>query len=182
MQFIETKLSDVVIIDLERIGDERGSFARSFCVDEMAAAGLPFVIDQANIAVNQRAGTVRGMHIQTDPSPEAKIVRCTRGGLVDVALDLRPDSGSYCQWVGVELTPENGRALYIPPGCAHGFQTLHDGTEVHYLMHGKYDPDAATGVRYDDDAFGIEWPIPVTTLSDRDKSWPDFDREGGLPA
>jgi dTDP-4-dehydrorhamnose 3,5-epimerase len=181
MKFTETTLPDVMLIDLERFEDERGSFARSFCADEMAAAGIRFSVDQANISVNNLVGTVRGMHIQSAPSPEAKIVRCTRGRMFDVALDLRSGSAAYCQWFGVELTPDNGRALYIPPGCAHGFQSLEDQTEVHYLMHGKYDPAAATGVRHDDPAFGIEWPAAVTSISARDESWPDFDRNEGLP-
>jgi dTDP-4-dehydrorhamnose 3,5-epimerase len=120
------------------------------------------------------------MHIQTSPSEEAKIVRCTRGAMFDVALDLRPDSATYCHWVGAELTPVNGKALLIPPGCAHGFQSLTDDTEVHYLMHGKYNPDAATGVRHDDPAFGIEWPVAITSVSAKDRSWPDFDAAAGL--
>mgnify|MGYP001818986171 FL=1 len=180
MQFSETNLPGVTVIDLQRFDDERGSFARSFCVDEMAAAGLPFNIDQANISVNNRAGTVRGMHIQLAPSPEAKIVRCTRGMMYDIALDLRPDSAAYCQWVGVELSAENGKALYIPPGCAHGFQSLEDETEVHYLMDGKYDPDAATGVGHNDPVFGIEWPMPIESISGKDLSWPAFDRDAGF--
>ena len=182
MQFTETSLPGVTVIELERFDDERGSFARSFCVDEMAAAGLPFAVDQANISVNSHAGTVRGMHIQIEPSPETKIVRCTRGRMFDVALDLRPASASYCQWFGVELSPDNGRALYIPPGCAHGFQSLEEQTEVHYLMNGKYDPGAATGVRHDDPLFAIEWPMPVRSISDKDRSWPAFDSETGLTA
>ena len=122
------------------------------------------------------------MHIQMEPSPEIKIVRCTRGRLYDVVLDLRDESDTYCEWLGVELDPESGNALLIPGGCAHGFQTLADDTEVHYMMQGKYDPEAATGVRFDDPAFGIEWPLPASEMSDKDRSWADFDRNAGLAA
>ena len=177
MRISETKLRDVHIVELERMQDERGSFARSFCIDEFRDASVNFEVHQANISVNNFAGTVRGMHFQTQPSPETKVVRCTRGAMYDVALDLRPDSDTYCQWFGIELNPQNGAALLIPAGCAHGFQSLTDDTEVHYLMSGRYDPSAANGVRHDDEAFGIQWPLPVASISDKDLGWPDFDRQ-----
>ena len=176
MRLVDTSLRGVSLIELDRMTDDRGSFARSFCVDEFSNAGIEFVVDQTNISMNYVAGTVRGMHIQGPPSTETKIVRCTRGAILDVALDLRPESDTYCQWFGVELSPDNGTALFIPPGCAHGFQSLQDNSEVHYLMHGKYDPDAAYGVRYDDPAINIAWPMPVTSISDKDRSWPDIKR------
>lgn len=180
MKIVDTTLNGVKLIEIERMTDERGSFARSFCSDELRDAGIDFDVHQANISVNNLAGTVRGMHLQTMPSPETKIVRCTRGALFDVAVDLRPDSDTYCEWFGTQLDPGNGAALLIPPGCAHGFQSLLDDTEVHYLMCGRYDAKAATGVRFDDPAFAIEWPMPVSSVSEKDLAWPDFDRQAGL--
>jgi len=180
MHFIATELSGVRIVALETMDDDRGSFARSFCIDEFRDAGIEFEVQQANISTNRFTGTVRGMHLQTEPSPESKIVRCVRGAIFDVALDLRPDSETYCQWFGIELDPGNGKALVIPPGCAHGFQTLADDAEVHYLMDSKYDPLTARGVRYDDPAFGIEWPLPVSSVADKDLAWPDFDCQAVL--
>ncbi len=174
MKFVEAGLAGVYLIELEPIADERGSFARSWCREEFRAAGVDFTVVQTNISFNNAAGTVRGMHFQADPSPEAKVVRCTRGGVFDVVVDLRPASDTYCEWLGVELNPENQKAIFIPPDCAHGFQTLADATEVHYLMSQRYDPDAARGVRFDDSVFGIDWPLPVSSLSDKDRNWPDF--------
>lgn len=180
MKIIDTKLSGVSLVELEPIVDERGSFARSFCVDEFRKAGIKFEIHQANISVNNFAGTVRGMHFQNHPSPEAKIVRCTRGAIFDVVLDLRPESATCCQWFGIELSPVTGTALLIPPGCAHGFQSLVDNSEVHYLMCGGYDATAATGVRYDDPTFRIDWPLPVTSVSARDRGWPDYEPQSTI--
>jgi len=182
MRILDTPLPGVRLIEIERMSDERGSFARSFCVDEFRDAGIEFEVHQASISFNRIAGTVRGMHLQTSPSPEAKIVRCTRGALFDVALDLRHGSETYCEWFATELNPESGAALLIPPGCAHGFQTLADETEVHYLMCGRFDAQRATGVRYDDPAFAIDWPLPVSSVSDKDRAWPDFDQRTGLKA
>lgn len=174
MKFVEAGLAGVYLIELELIIDERGFFARSWCRDEFLAVGLDFTVLQTNISFNYRAGIVRGIHFQSEPSPEAKVVRCTQGGIFDVVVDLRPTSDTYCQWFGVELNAENRKAIFIPPDCAHGFQTLTDATEVHYLMSQRYDPDAACGVRFDDSLFGIEWPLPVSSLSNKDRSWPDF--------
>jgi len=176
MKFSETELSGVYLIELEPSEDERGSFARSFCRDEFGEAGIDFSIAQANISFNNFAGTIRGMHYQEHPFEELKVVRCTRGAIFDVVLDLRPESSTYCQWCSAELNAENGSALFVPAGCAHGFQTLSDSTEVHYLMSEPYKPDAASGIRFDDPVFGIEWPMIVSSVSDRDRHWPDFRR------
>lgn len=164
-------------MELDLIEDARGAFARSFCRREFEDAGLEFSIVQANISFNRFAGTLRGMHLQREPHAEAKIVRCTRGALFDVAIDLRPGSETFCQWYGTELNAENRHALVIPEGFAHGFQTLTDDTEVHYLMSEPYAPESATGVRFDDPAFGIEWPIEVASISEKDRNWPSFSRE-----
>lgn len=176
MKISETRLSGVYLIDLELFEDERGSFARSFCLEEFNEAGIEFSIAQANISFNNFAGTIRGMHFQEHPFEESKVVRCTRGALFDVVLDLRPESSTYCQWCGSELNSENRSALFIPAGCAHGFQTLTDSTEVHYLMSESFKPEAARGVRFDDPVFGVEWPMQVSSISDRDRHWPDFRR------
>lgn len=182
MKIEATELNAVYTIELEKFSDERGYFARSFCVDELADAGIEFSVDQTNISANRIAGTVRGMHIQMEPSPETKIVRCVHGRIYDVVIDLRPESISYCHWLGVEVSRENAKAVVIPPGCAHGFQTLEDDSEVHYMMQGRYDPDSAAGVRYNDSVFGIDWPIPVSAVSQKDTSWPDFNPDAGLVA
>lgn len=174
MKITETKLSGVYLIELELAEDERGSFARSFCIDEFGACGIDFSIVQSNISFNKSAGTLRGMHYQKQPFTESKIVRCTRGAIFDVVVDLRSESDTFCQWYGVELNSENRSALLVPPGCAHGFQTLLDSTELHYLMSERYQPEAAVGVRFDDPAFEIVWPMKVSSLSARDRQWPDF--------
>ena len=175
MKFAKTPLPGVFLIEPELMTDDRGLFARSFCVDEFAAAGIDFEIVQANVSFNRFSGTVRGMHYQQKPHGEAKVVRCTRGAMFDVVVDLRPESATYGQWTSAELNADNRTAFYIPDGCAHGFQTLLDGTEVDYLMSDRYVPEAATGVRFDDPAFAIDWPLPVSSVSDRDRNWPDFD-------
>ena len=177
MRLSETRLEGLYLVELDLIEDARGAFARSFCRDEFEAAGIEFSVVQANISFNRFAGTLRGMHLQKEPHAEAKIVRCTRGALFDVAIDLRPGSDTFCEWYGTELNAENRRALFIPEGFAHGFQTLTDDTEAHYLMSEPYAPEAATGVRFDDPAFGIEWPMDVASISDKDRSWPNFGRE-----
>jgi dTDP-4-dehydrorhamnose 3,5-epimerase len=174
VRFTETKLPGVYIIDVEPIGDSRGFFARTWAQDEFAAHGLDTEIAQCNLSGNARTGTLRGMHCQDSPHEENKLVRCSRGALYDVALDLRPDSPTFTQWVATELTAENRRAFYIPKGCAHGFQTLTDDTEVFYQISAYYAPAAARGVRWDDPAFGITWPLPVTVISERDANHPDF--------
>jgi dTDP-4-dehydrorhamnose 3,5-epimerase len=175
--FEETKLPGAYVIDLERREDERGFFARTFCANEFGEHGLNARLVQANTSWNPRQGTLRGMHFQNAPHAEVKVVRATRGAIHDVIIDLRPDSPTYKQWIGVDLTQENRRALYVPEGFAHGFQTLVPDTEVHYLVTEFYTPEAEGGVRWDDPAFGIEWPDPANAfLSPKDATWPDFDR------
>lgn len=175
MRFVETGIAGVVRVELEPFEDERGSFARIWCEEELAAHGLTAGLAQASVSRNTKAGTLRGMHFQHAPHEEAKLVRCTRGAIFDVALDLRRGSPTFLRWYGARLTAEDGAALFVPEGCAHGFQTLVDDTEVLYLISARYEPAAATGVRWDDPAFGIEWPdAAVRTLSARDRGWPDF--------
>jgi len=145
---------------------------RAWCLREFSEQGLTFTPVQANMGFSAREGTVRGMHYQEVPALEAKLVRCTRGSMFDVALDLRPDSATYRKWYGIELSAENGRMLYVPEMCAHGYQTLEDGTEMHYMTSAFYTPVAARGVRFDDPAFCIEWPLPVASVSDQDRGWP----------
>lgn len=176
MKFNETALAGVHVIDLERLTDARGYFARTFSAEEFAARGMNPTIAQCSTSFNARAGTLRGMHYQAEPNSEAKLVRCTRGAIYDVALDLRADSPTNRRWHAEELSADNGRALFIPEGCAHGFQTLSDDTEILYLISTPYVPSAARGVRWDDPAFGIVWPDPPPsgrTLSDRDATYPD---------
>jgi dTDP-4-dehydrorhamnose 3,5-epimerase len=173
--FTPTPLEGAFVLDLERRADERGWFARTFAVEELAAHGLETRVVHMNASFNDRAGTLRGMHYQAPPHAECKIVRCTRGAAFDVIVDLRPRSATYRQWFGVELTADSGRALYVPEGFAHGFQTLADGTELLYLMSHHYVPEAARGVRWDDPAFGIDWPdAEARVMSERDAGYPDF--------
>jgi dTDP-4-dehydrorhamnose 3,5-epimerase len=174
MLFGETGVRGAYVIDLERRVDDRGFFARAFCRREFEAAGLNSQLAQVNWSANSRAGTVRGLHYQLAPHRESKIVCCTRGALYDVVLDLREGSPSYRKWAAVELTAENRRLIYIPEGCGHGFQTLADDTELLYLMSEFYSPAHARGIRYNDSAFGIKWPMPVACISDADATWPDF--------
>jgi len=174
VKIIPTELRDAKLVELEKIEDERGFFARSFCARDFEAEGLDPCVAQCNVSYNRRRGTLRGMHFQRAPHAEAKLVRCTRGGIYDVIVDLRPDSPSFRRWLAVELTAENRRALYVPRGFAHGFQTLEDGCEVLYQMSEFYVPDAAAGVRWNDPAFAITWPIDDPILSARDASYPDF--------
>jgi dTDP-4-dehydrorhamnose 3,5-epimerase len=174
MRVTPTALDGVLVVDPDRVEDERGFFARTYCSDELATYGIAFAIAQSSVSFNHRRGTLRGLHWQTDPAPEAKLVRCTRGAVFDVAVDLRPDSPSYRSWVGVELTADNGRQLYIPAHCAHGFQTLVDGAEVSYQISTAYRPELARGARWDDPAFGIQWPLPPSVMSDRDRTHAPF--------
>jgi len=169
--FIETKLAGVYIIELEKIEDDRGFFARTFCQREFEAHGLNPRIAQCSVSFNRRKGTLRGMHYQVAPYEESKLVRCTMGAIYDVAVDLRPESRTFKQWVAVELTGENGRMFYIPQGLAHGFQTLVDNTEVFYQMSEFYHPQCARGVRWDDPAFGMTWPIKEVIISIKDASF-----------
>lgn len=172
MKFIDTTIPGVYLLEMERRADERGHFARIWCEREFTAHGLNPKLAQCSASYNLRCGTLRGMHYQAPPHAEAKLVRCTRGAIFDVALDLRPDSPAYCRWIGFDLSPDNGRMLYIPEGCAHGFQSLEDGSEVLYLISTPFEPAAARGARWDDPAFTIRWPITEPILSDKDRSWP----------
>jgi len=172
VKFTEIGIPDVFVIDPTPYLDERGRFARVWCVREFSQHGINFAPVQANLGFSIRQGTVRGMHFQIEPALEAKLVRCTRGAMFDVVLDLRLDSPSFGKWYGAELTAENGRMLYLPEGCAHGYQTLEDRTEMHYMASEVYTPGAARGVRFDDPAFGIQWPLAVTAVSEQDRNWP----------
>jgi dTDP-4-dehydrorhamnose 3,5-epimerase len=174
MIFTETALKGAFIIDPERLADERGFFARTWCQREFAAQGLSTKFVQCNISFNKKRGTLRGMHYQATPHEEARLVRCTRGAIYDVILDLRPESPTFRQWLSVELSAQNSRMLYIPEGFAHGFQTLEDDTEVFYQMSEFYHPESARGIRWDAPAFGIRWPNIVCIISDRDRNLPDF--------
>jgi len=174
MIFHATKLPGVFEIYLEEKTDERGFFARTWCRQEFEAHGLNPNVVQCNVSFNRQKGTLRGLHYQAAPHAEAKLVRCTRGAIYDVALDLRTDSGSYKKWVGAELTDEKRNMLYIPEGCAHGFLTLADDTEVFYQMSNFYAPDAGRGVRWNDPAFQITWPGSIEVISERDRNYPDF--------
>ena len=174
MRFTETKVAGAFLIEPEPIADERGFFARTWCREEFADHGLNPELAQANISFNHHKGTLRGLHYQAAPHEEAKLVRCTRGAIWDLALDLRPGSPTYRAWFGAELTAGNRAMLYVPEDCAHGFLTLADDTEVAYQMSAPYAPEAARGVRFDDPAFGIEWPGEVVVINERDRTYPDF--------
>ena len=175
--FSETELPGAYVIDLERREDERGFFARAWCAEEFADQGLSTKLVQVNVSFNRRKGTLRGMHFQMAPHAEVKLVRCTRGAIYDVILDLREDSPTYKRWIGVELDAESRRALYVPEGFAHGYQTLVADTETFYQVSEFYAPGAEGGVRWDDPAFGIAWPDPSGAfLSEKDRNWPDFTR------
>ncbi len=172
--FTETKLAGAFIIDLERREDERGFFARAFCQNEFSAHGLKPLIAQANVASNTRKGTLRGMHFQYPPAAETKLVRCTRGAILDIIVDLRPESPTYLQHVSVELTADNQRALYVPERFAHGYQTLEDLTDTSYQVGEFYTPTAEGGLMYNDPALGISWPLPVAVISEKDRKFPPF--------
>ena len=174
MIFHETPIAGLVLVELEKRGDDRGWFARTFCEDEFAAAGLKTRFVQHNASANPKAGTLRGMHFQNAPHAEVKVVRCTRGALFDAIVDLRPESPTYGRWEGFELTAENGRMLYVPEGFAHGYLTLADDTEASYLVSYPYTPGAEGGLRYDDPAFGIDWPRAITVLSPKDAGWAPY--------
>lgn len=171
MKFTALHISGVFVVDLERRADERGFFARSWCAREFADHGISSSIEQINVSHTLRAGTIRGMHLQTSPHMEVKVVSCTRGAIYDVAVDLRPWSTTYREWIGVELSADNRRMLVIPEGCAHGFQSICDDVEIQYLASRAYAPTHATGVRYDDPAFSISWPLPVSVISPGDLNW-----------
>jgi dTDP-4-dehydrorhamnose 3,5-epimerase len=172
MKFTPTKIAGVWILEMELREDSRGWFARTWCVDEFASHGLNRSLAQCSSSFNKTRGTLRGMHYQAPPHAEAKVVRCTRGAIFDVALDLRPDSATYLQWESLVLRDDNGKAFYIPEGCAHGFQTLEDDTEVFYMNSVPFQPDYGRGCRWDDPVFQIHWPLPeIAHLSDRDQSF-----------
>lgn len=175
MNFCDTKLPGVFEIRVDPRHDERGFFARSWCKKEFEEHGLNPTLVQCNVSFNARAGTLRGLHYQAPPYPEAKLVRCTRGTIYDVVVDLRPDSPTFKRWIGVELTYRDRNMVYVPEGCAHGFVTLEDESEVFYQMSEFYHPDLARGVRWDDPAFGIEWPVAATQMSERDRDYPNFE-------
>ena len=175
MIFTETKLDGAYVVKPEKREDERGFFARGWCIKEAEAQGLTGKMVQSNISYNKTKGTLRGMHFQVEPYQEVKIVRCVRGSIFDVIVDLRPTSLTFCQWYGVELTQDNGYMLYVPENFAHGYQTLTDGAEVHYLVSEYYTPQAERGVRFDDPAFAIKWPdVENRIISLKDRQWADF--------
>ena len=174
MKFNETRISGVFEIQIEPVPDERGFFARTWCREEFAAHGLASELAQGSISFSPRKGTLRGLHYQVVPHGEAKVIRCSRGAVYDVALDLRPSSPTFRGWFDVILDSEKRNMLYIPQGCAHGFLTLQQECEVLYLMSEPYDADSARGVRWNDPAFGIAWPDRVELISDRDRNFPDF--------
>jgi dTDP-4-dehydrorhamnose 3,5-epimerase len=177
MRFMGTDLVGAWVIDPDPIEDDRGRFMRAWCAREFAKHGLAFLPVQANMGFSGRKGTVRGMHFQEAPALEAKLVRCTRGAIFDVALDLRPESPTYNKWYGIELSAENGRMLYVPEYCAHGYQTLEENTEMYYMASEFYTPSAARGVRYNDPTFRIQWPLAVTAVSEQDRNWPLIKQE-----
>ena len=177
MIFTETKLRGAFIIDIERREDSRGFFARVFCQHEFDAHGLKPIIAQANVAYNRKKGTLRGMHFQFPPSAETKLVRCTRGAILDIIVDLRPDSSTYLQHVAVELTEENCRALYVPERFAHGYQVLRDDTETSYQVGEFYTPGSEGGLLYNDPRLGLQWPLPVGVISDKDQVWKQLEEQ-----
>jgi dTDP-4-dehydrorhamnose 3,5-epimerase len=182
MRFVPTDIPGCAIVEIEPHEDERGFFARTWCRDEFDGAGLPSRLVQCSVSRNRKRGTLRGMHFQLPPSFEGKLVRCTRGAIVDVVVDIRSMSPRYLDHVSVELSADNGRAIFIPPGCAHGFQTLEDGTDVFYQMTDVFTPDLCAGLRWNDPGLAIDWPIDSPTINDRDRNYPDLDRGwiGGL--
>ncbi|MCL5038061.1 MAG: dTDP-4-dehydrorhamnose 3,5-epimerase [Chloroflexi bacterium] len=175
MKFIETALKDAYIVEPEPIGDERGFLARSFCREEFIKHGLNPEVAQCNTSYSKKKGTLRGMHYQAAPHEEAKLVRCIKGSVYDVIIDLRSGSPAYCKWTAVTLAADNFRMLYVPEGFAHGFKTLEDDTVLFYLMSDFYHPESSRGIRWDDPAFNIEWPETGSLIvSDKDKSFPEF--------
>lgn len=174
MRFSEAGLKGAYVVEIERRTDSRGFFGRGWCKREFETQGLNSQLAQVNIGFSNKKGTLRGMHYQVPPYQEVKLVRCTLGAIYDVIIDLRRGSSTYRQWFGVELTADNHRMLYVPEGCAHGYQTLADDTEVFYQTSQFYAPECARGVRYDDPAFGISWPSVARVISDADRNWPSY--------
>jgi dTDP-4-dehydrorhamnose 3,5-epimerase len=174
MKFTETKLKGAFIVEIEKLTDTRGFFARAWCSKEFDAQGLTARVVQANVSFNRRKGTLRGMHYQIAPFQENKLIRCTRGAIYDVIIDLRPESPTYKQWMGVELTADNYTLLFVPEDFAHGFITLMDNTEITYQVSQFYTPGSEKGIRFNDPTFNIQWPLEVSVISDKDRTWPDF--------
>jgi dTDP-4-dehydrorhamnose 3,5-epimerase len=174
MIIAKTAIPGVCVLELEPRRDERGYFARQWCAEEFTRAGLNPAVSQINLARSTATGTLRGVHYQITPHAEVKFVRCTRGAVYDVAVDLRADSPTFRRWFGIELDAESGRMLYIPEGCGHGFLTLMPETDLVYQASVPYAPGSARGVRHDDPAFAIEWPAPIRVISQQDRGWPDF--------
>lgn len=181
MRFTPTGLEGAVILDLEPREDARGLFARSFCKREFESHGLTLNVVQCNLASSYKKGTLRGLHYQVPPAAEAKLMRCTCGAVYDVIVDLRPESPTYLQHIGVELTAENHRGLFVPPLFGHGYQTLSDKSEVTYMVNEFYNADCERGLRYDDPVLAIRWPLPVAVISDKDASWPLLKTESVAP-
>mgnify|MGYP006094216957 CR=1 FL=1 len=177
MLFTQAPLLGVTLIEPELFADHRGSFFRTFCVREFEREGLPVHFVQNSISTNRLQGTIRGMHFQKPPSKEGKLVRCIKGRILDVAVDLRQDSPSYCQWVAYELDSATGKSVYLPPGIAHGFQTLEDNADVLYQMTEFYRPEMDSGVRWNDSQFGVQWPLEATVISDKDQNFEDYKRQ-----
>lgn len=177
MHFTETNLAGVWVIDPNPHEDDRGRFMRAWCARKFAEHNLDFLPVQTNLGFSVRKGTVRGMHFQESPALEAKLVRCTRGAIFDVALDLRPESPTYSKWYGIKLSADNGRMLYVPEHCAHGYQTLEENTEMYYMASEFYTPSSVRGVRFNDPIFNIQWPLMATVVSEQDRNWPLVERK-----
>jgi dTDP-4-dehydrorhamnose 3,5-epimerase len=180
MKITPTSIPGPAFVDMVELTDDRGFFARSYCRDEFLEAGLEPAVAQCNVSYNHLAGTLRGLHFQTADAPEAKLVRCTRGAILDVIVDMRPGSATLGRHVAVELTADNHRALFIPPLFAHAYQTLQDATEVHYQVSQPYTPNTERGLRFDDPVLGIDWPMTPTVMSDKDRNWPLLGSVAGL--
>ena len=178
MKFKDTPLKDLKVITTEPIADDRGHFARCFCAKEFEAAGIDFQVAQRNHSFNHKKGTIRGMHWQIAPHQEGKLVTCCVGSIFDVAVDMREDSPTYLKWFGIELTQRRQRMLYVPPGFAHGYQTLEDKVMVAYSVSAAYHPESSVGMRFDDPAVAIDCPVEATSLSEKDKSWPLLEVDG----
>lgn len=175
MNTYRTTVDGAYVLDFKAFEDERGFFTRAFCAKEFAKAGLPVNMIQANLAGSAEIGTLRGLHYQTAPHEEAKLLRCIKGAIFDVVVDIRPESPTYGAWCGVELSDVNRQMMFVPEGCAHGYLTLKANSEVYYLVSAFYEPDAEKGIRWNDSAFNIEWPIMENmVISDKDETWPDF--------
>jgi dTDP-4-dehydrorhamnose 3,5-epimerase len=174
MKFTETELKGAFIVEIEKLSDDRGFFARSWCLKEFEAHGLTSRVVQSNVSYNIKKGTLRGMHYQIAPYQESKLIRCTRGAIYDVIIDLRPESPTYKQWTGLELTADNRTMLFVPEDFAHGFMTLADDTEITYQVSQFYTPRSEKGIRFNDPLFRIQWPLDVSVISDKDRQWPDF--------